>query len=458
MRTKFRRARRASFRRCLVLECLESRQLLATIIERPMVNVSDLEQLLVEQINVARSDPQATANRLQIDLNEGLAGEQRVTADAKSPLAVRQSLEAAASKHSLDMLTRGYFEHVSPDGKSTPITRATAEGYLQPVGENIAVRSVLQSLTTELLALHDQLFLSPLHRVNLLRGDYTDIGAGVEQGDFRYSNGGVYLSLLATELFGLGASSAITGVVFDDLADADGAYDVDEGIAGAVVEATTNGGTIYRTRTGASGGYTLDVPPGVYAVTVSGGPLSSPLARTNVQIASRNVKVDFDSSANSPSLVGGSLPVEVRPLDASGDGLISPRDALLVLNYLIDERQDFDAAFDTNRDGVIAPLDVLFVVNYLNDAAEGEFASGVGASEFAPAAVAEGETGEAAEPILVGVDTETTRDSAPVVERKAAADWRVDSPSADRRAGLFHRYRVRRWRQLDSVDAWFAAF
>ncbi|MFO0821250.1 MAG: dockerin type I domain-containing protein [Pirellulales bacterium] len=458
MSAKNHRDRRASFRHLLILEVLESRQLLATLIERPVVNVSDLEQLLVEQINVARADPQATADRLKINLNEGLDGAQRVTADAKAPLAIRQPLEAAASKHSLDMLVRGYFEHVSPDGKSTPITRAVAEGYLQPVGENIAVRSVLQSLTTELLALHDQLFLSPLHRVNLLRSDYTDVGPGVEQGDFRYSNGGVYQSLMATELFGLGTAAAITGVVFDDLTTADGDYDVGEGVAGAVIEATTNGGTIYRTRSGASGGYTLDVPPGVYTVTVSGAPLSAAMTRANVGVSFRNVKIDFDASASVSGLVGGSLPADLRPLDASGDGIVTPRDALLVLNYLIDERQDFDATLDTNRDGVIAPLDVLFVVNYLNSDGEGEFAATDGSVEAVRLELGEGEMASEFEPLFVQTVAGESEDAQPMVERKAALHWRGDSPHAERNGEFLHWRRVRRWRQLASVDAWFAAF
>lgn len=46
-------------------------------------------------------------------------------------------LDAAAALHSADMGTRNFFGHVNPDGLN-PGARATAQGYTQGVGENIA--------------------------------------------------------------------------------------------------------------------------------------------------------------------------------------------------------------------------------------------------------------------------------------------------------------------------------
>ena len=46
-------------------------------------------------------------------------------------------LTTAARVHSVDMVKRNYFSHVSPDG-TTFVTRAKAAGYTSPIGENIA--------------------------------------------------------------------------------------------------------------------------------------------------------------------------------------------------------------------------------------------------------------------------------------------------------------------------------
>lgn len=61
-----------------------------------------------------------------------------------------------------------------------------------------------------------------------------------------------------------------------------------------------------------------------------------------------------------------------EPLDVSGDGVIVPRDALLVINQLISKGSyqtvptEKPAAFyDTNGDGNVSPIDALRVINRL---------------------------------------------------------------------------------------------
>jgi uncharacterized protein YkwD len=54
------------------------------------------------------------------------------------PLHADSRLAAAAQGHSVDMATRDYFAHVSPEGE-TPWDRAAAAGYDRPSAENIAM-------------------------------------------------------------------------------------------------------------------------------------------------------------------------------------------------------------------------------------------------------------------------------------------------------------------------------
>ncbi len=55
-----------------------------------------------------------------------------------------------------------------------------------------------------------------------------------------------------------------------------------------------------------------------------------------------------------------------HPLDTSGDGIISPMDALLVINQL-SSSGSFLATLDVNQDGFLSPIDALLVINHLND-------------------------------------------------------------------------------------------
>ena len=67
--------------------------------------------------------------------------------------------------------------------------------------------------------------------------------------------------------------------------------------------------------------------------------------------------------------------VQDSPLDTSGDGIITPLDALLVINWLNGSSPDDPPPenLDVDRDGRVIPLDALLVINYLNGPdAEGE--------------------------------------------------------------------------------------
>jgi Ca2+-binding RTX toxin-like protein len=191
--------------------------------------ISAQEQYLIELINAARLDPSAEARRLGIGLNDGLAAGS-ITAAAKQVLAPDTLLESAALSHSNWMLSADVFSHIGQDG-STPASRATAAGYIwNSVGENIGWTGSTGSVdpTAAIISLHDGLFKSAGHRVNLMNNDYREIGVAQVAGDFTY-NGTVFHASMLTELFGRSGSSVIlTGVAYNDT-NSDGKYSIGEG-------------------------------------------------------------------------------------------------------------------------------------------------------------------------------------------------------------------------------------
>jgi uncharacterized protein YkwD len=90
-------------------------------------------------------------------------------------LGPRRALGKAAIRHARDMVRRGYFGHVSPAG-SDPLDRALAAGYRGSrkirVGENLLSWSA--PLTAA--AVIEKWMASPLHRRNILRRRWCDVG------------------------------------------------------------------------------------------------------------------------------------------------------------------------------------------------------------------------------------------------------------------------------------------
>jgi len=92
---------------------------------------------------------------------------------ALPPLESQPKLDAIAQAHSQDMVSRGFFGHVNPDGDG-PQERAAAAGWKGGVGENVAAHATLPGA-------HAGLFWSAAHRSNLL-GDYRYLGIGLARG------------------------------------------------------------------------------------------------------------------------------------------------------------------------------------------------------------------------------------------------------------------------------------
>ncbi|MGW2516738.1 CAP domain-containing protein [Streptomyces sp. NPDC001617] len=92
------------------------------------------------------------------------------------PLAADPRLSAAAQAYSTDMAVRAFYSHTSPEG-TQPWDRAAAAGARhRSIGENIACG---QRSPAEVV---DGWMNSPGHRANILKPDFTHIGAGFAGG------------------------------------------------------------------------------------------------------------------------------------------------------------------------------------------------------------------------------------------------------------------------------------
>ena len=91
-------------------------------------------------------------------------------------------LDQAAQAKADDMLAKGYFAHVTPDGR-TPWSFITAAGYNYLIaGENLAVNF------TEAEDVETAWMNSPGHRANILNKDFKEIGIGISQGVYQGHN------------------------------------------------------------------------------------------------------------------------------------------------------------------------------------------------------------------------------------------------------------------------------
>jgi len=92
-------------------------------------------------------------------------------------------LNAAADRHSADMVARGYFAHVTPEGRSV-VDRVKATGYLAgasdwAVGEDIGWGTGSASTPASIF----RAFMnSPPHRRIILSPEFHEIGVGVTPG------------------------------------------------------------------------------------------------------------------------------------------------------------------------------------------------------------------------------------------------------------------------------------
>lgn len=256
-------------------------------------NPTPAEQLVLEYINRARSNPFAEGQRLGIDIHEGLSDPTLVS--PRPPLAMNKILLGIAEAHTMDMYLHNYFSHNDLNG-TTPYDRMVRAGYNYLIGgENMAGGTDQSAAQLEDLMMMDPGTVGRGHRINLLNVNpypcsdppcaYSEVGIGYYQA-IPNAEG---LGSLITEDFGAAsAGSFLVGVVYNDKNN-NNFYDIGEGIAGVMIAPSTGG---YYAVSSTSGGYVIPIgATGTMTVTAS-GPGFGPITRT-VTLSGTSIKLDF---------------------------------------------------------------------------------------------------------------------------------------------------------------------
>ncbi|CCH53029.1 hypothetical protein BN8_02089 [Fibrisoma limi BUZ 3] len=103
-----------------------------------------------------------------------LVNEERAK-EGLEPLKADPELARVARNHSRDMFVRGYFSHVTPDGKD-PFDRIRAANVrFRSAGENLALAQTVNIA-------HTGLMNSPGHRANILQPAFGRVGIGILDG------------------------------------------------------------------------------------------------------------------------------------------------------------------------------------------------------------------------------------------------------------------------------------
>lgn len=127
-----------------------------------------------------------------VDLANGDRGANSIGGLAWSPV-----LAVAAQAKAEDMAAKGYFAHVSPDGKNSWHWFSQAGYTFIYAGENLAV-DFSDSADVERAWMN-----SPTHRANILDGHFTEIGIATAQGSFQGRS-----TTFVVQMFGTPAPSA----------------------------------------------------------------------------------------------------------------------------------------------------------------------------------------------------------------------------------------------------------
>jgi hypothetical protein len=239
---------------------------------------SAVEQVMLERLNDARANPAAYGQSIGLDLSNVAPSQ---------PLAWDSRLIAAAQFHSQDMNNRGYFDHTDPNGND-PGQRIAAAGY----NATSWAESIAGGYPTPDAALRALIIDAGVpdlgHRRHLLAIDpavqgQNAVGIGI------VLNGGGPLQ----DYYTIDTASSpdtrpyVTGVVFHD-ANGNGRYDAGEGLAGVTITVAGVGSV----QDFATGGYSLQVSPGTYQVTASGGALGAGYTQW-VTVGGSNVRLNF---------------------------------------------------------------------------------------------------------------------------------------------------------------------
>ena len=288
------------------------------------------EQLMLEMVNRMRWDPAAELHTLvnidpgppatwrspksgdpdvaaaltyfRVDAN-ALASQWAALAPRVAPLAWNGALHGAAAAHNAEMIRYDQQSHQLP-GEPALGQRFVNAGYPFTAGaENVYAHAEGVFHAHAAFAIDwgsgpGGIQSPPGHRNHIMDPNLREAGIAVTR---ETSSATAVGPLVVTQDFGRRSGNAfLTGVAYDDgLVDRDSFYTPGEGLAGVTVQALAAGTNAVRgsTTTFASGGYTLQLAPGTYDVTLSGGALGGrTVTYRNVALAGDNVKVDTLSS------------------------------------------------------------------------------------------------------------------------------------------------------------------
>jgi len=221
-------------------------------------------------------------------------------------------LVESARLHSQDMIAQNYFSHTSPDGLG-PQQRIQATGFpgtgwaesiefnTEPALASVGFPNDYAALDTEYSLgdlIVDQGNPSLGHRVMLLDiGGGLDamrqVGIGIASQD---TPSGSYIDRQTDTTIDLASTANtnpfLTGVVFTDVA-GNGEYEPTGGLSGVTITVANLGSA----STLDAGGYSMQLAPGTYTVTASGGGLPAAITRT-VVIGNDNARLNFDEEPN----------------------------------------------------------------------------------------------------------------------------------------------------------------
>jgi uncharacterized protein YkwD len=244
------------------------------------------DQVFLERLNAARANPAAYGASVGVNLSNVAPSE---------PLAFDPTLIAVATAHSQDMSDNHYFGHVSPTTGLDLNGRLTAAGYpWTSYGESIAAgfatpQAALAGLIID-TGIPDLGHRLQLLSIGSLYQGFHSVGVGiVENGSAPYVN---YFTIDTGKT--ANNNAYLTGVVYKDL-NHNAQYDAGEGLSGVTI-AVQGGPTVADFVTG---GYSVQLAPGTYTVTFSGGGLPAPITK-QVTIGTQNVELDI--TPQTPSL------------------------------------------------------------------------------------------------------------------------------------------------------------
>jgi len=241
--------------------------------------VSLLELELLELINQARENPLGMAGFLGLAPDqtlENLSELRDILIQGLPPLIFDNNLYQAASGHRKDMIEKGYFSKQSLDG-ATPQDRILETEY-DPDVTGEAIGSMVSSsyllkkdMAFRIFASLFKAELDPGSKTErkILNGAFKD--AGISFDAFQFQQEGDGFATYGLVVVDLGkkrfpVKPCLTGVVYRD-ANGDGLYSLGEGIPNANV--TVGGSDAYfSVVTHMAGGFTLELDPGRYIVTI----------------------------------------------------------------------------------------------------------------------------------------------------------------------------------------------